>query len=151
MTLMLQWGFVARVLTVRSISDQSKTPGAVSIFAHFIPLSQILNVVTAATLPAESVGHHPAVLPAIRLKSAANSMSLTVRLPPPPPPPPPPVLSWFALLPPQEIRPARTSRGRPRARNLRNVLELDSGDGLLDIRLFPRGWGETLTQANIES
>src|ERR1035441_226656 len=135
MMLMLQWVFVARVLTVRSILDQSKTPGAVSIFAHFIPLSQILNVVTAATLPAESVGHQPAELPAIRLKSAANSMSLTVRLPPPPPPPPP-VLRWVTLLPPQAIRPARTSRGKPRARNLRNVWELDSGDGLLDILFF---------------
>ncbi len=118
--------------------------------AHFIPLSQILNVVTAATLLAESVGHQPALLPVIRLKSAANSASLTVRLPfPPPPPPPPPWILPLLLLPPHAIKPASTSKGRTLRRNLRNVCELETGEGLLDIVFLSLIWIIPLPEANM--
>lgn len=67
------------------------------------------------------------------LKSAANSMSFTVRLPPPPPPP---TFLGPLLLPPQAIVTASTSTGKMRREKLKNGLELDTGEGLLDIVVF---------------
>jgi hypothetical protein len=91
---------------------------------HFIWLSQILNVVIEAMLPAESVGHQIGDGREVgsELKSEANSREEAPLAPSPPPPPPPPpmmALDEGPLLP-QAIRAANVSSGKIPRRNFRN-------------------------------
>ena len=100
---------------------------------HFIWLSQILNVVIEAMLPAESVGHQSGDGREVgsELKSEANSREEAPLAPSPPPVPPPPPPPMMALdegpLLPQAIRAASVSSGNIVRRNFRNGLPLDPG------------------------